>query len=178
MAFVRHLFRGSLEAQQVNNPPANKENESATHLQGHFLGQEEPLEEVTVTPSSILAWRVPRTDEPGRLQTIGSQSLHRWSDWTQRRLFVQQTVSKGPILSARVTAGSIVTQFTPSQRAHRSRVKRVEWEKVIQSGRDAAVRNKRMRMTRSQEGWRSAHRKHLFMSRWHDWWKEIFLSWR
>ena len=75
MAFVRHLFRGSLEAQQVNNPPANKENESATHLQGHFLGQEEPLEEVTVTPSSILAWRVPLTDEPGRLQTVGSQRV-------------------------------------------------------------------------------------------------------
>ena len=31
------------------------------------LGGEDPLEEGTATPSSILAWRIPRTEEPGRL---------------------------------------------------------------------------------------------------------------
>ena len=57
--------------------------------------------------------------------------------------------SKGPILSAWVTTVTTVTQFMPSQRFHWSRVRRVEWEKVIKSGRDAAMRNKQTRMTRS-----------------------------
>ena len=34
---------------------------------GQFLGQEDPLEKETVTHSSILAWRIPWTEEPGRL---------------------------------------------------------------------------------------------------------------
>ena len=37
------------------------------------LGQEDPLEEGMVTHSSILAWRIPCTGEPGRLQAMGSQ---------------------------------------------------------------------------------------------------------
>ena len=38
-------------------------------------GQEDPLEEGMETHSSILAWRIPQTEEPGGLQSIGSQSL-------------------------------------------------------------------------------------------------------
>ena len=38
-----------------------------------FLGQEDPLEEGVATHSSILAWRIPRTEEPGGLQSIGLQ---------------------------------------------------------------------------------------------------------
>ena len=37
------------------------------------LGQEDPLEKGMATNSSILAWRIPWTEEPGRLQSIGSQ---------------------------------------------------------------------------------------------------------
>ena len=37
------------------------------------LGQEYPLEEGMAIHSSILAWRIPRTEEPGGLQSIGSQ---------------------------------------------------------------------------------------------------------
>ena len=37
------------------------------------LGQEDPLEKEMATHSSILAWRIPRTEEPGRLQSLGSQ---------------------------------------------------------------------------------------------------------
>ena len=40
-----------------------------------FLGQEDPLEEEMATHSSILAWRIPRTEEPGGLQFVGSQEL-------------------------------------------------------------------------------------------------------
>ena len=39
------------------------------------LGQEDPLEEGTATHSSILAWRIPWTEEPGGLQSIGSQRV-------------------------------------------------------------------------------------------------------
>ena len=40
-----------------------------------FLGQEDPLEEEMATSSSILAWRIPWTEEPGKLQSMGLQEL-------------------------------------------------------------------------------------------------------
>ena len=43
-------------------------------LQVQSLDQEDPLEEEMATHSSILAWRIPWTDEPGRLQSMGLQS--------------------------------------------------------------------------------------------------------
>ena len=58
----------SLVAQMVKNLPAMQD----TWVQ--FLGWEDPLEEGMATHSSILAWRIPWTKEPGRLQSIGSQS--------------------------------------------------------------------------------------------------------
>ena len=39
------------------------------------LGREDPLEKGMVTHSSILAWRIPGTEEPGGLQSMGSQRL-------------------------------------------------------------------------------------------------------
>ena len=45
--------------------------------QVQFLGWEKPLEEGTATHSSILAWRNPWTEEPGGLQSMGSQSQTR-----------------------------------------------------------------------------------------------------
>ena len=42
--------------------------------QVRFLGQEDPLEKAVATHSSILAWRIPWTDKPGGLQSVGSQS--------------------------------------------------------------------------------------------------------
>ena len=39
------------------------------------LGQEDPLEKEMVTHSSILAWRIPWTEEPDGLQSIGSQKV-------------------------------------------------------------------------------------------------------
>ena len=42
---------------------------------GSIPGSEDPLEEVMATNSSILAWRIPWTEEPGRLQSIGSHRV-------------------------------------------------------------------------------------------------------
>ena len=39
------------------------------------LDQEDPLEKEMVTPSGILAWRIPWTEEPGGLQSVGSQKV-------------------------------------------------------------------------------------------------------
>ena len=48
------------------------------------LGQEDPLEEGVAARSSILAWRIPWTEEPGRLQSIGSQKVgHNWNNLAQ-----------------------------------------------------------------------------------------------
>ena len=60
----------------VKNPRAMWE----TQVQS--LGQEDPLEEGMVTHSSILAWRIPRTEEPGGLQSTGPQSLTQLSNQT------------------------------------------------------------------------------------------------
>ena len=40
-----------------------------------FLGQEDPLEEEMATHSSILAWKIPWTEEPDRLQPLGLQRV-------------------------------------------------------------------------------------------------------
>ena len=63
----------SLVSQMVKNLPAMRE------AWVRSLGWEDPLEEEMATHSSILAWRIPWTEEPGGLQSMGSQS-----DTTQR----------------------------------------------------------------------------------------------
>ena len=59
----------SLAAQMVKSLPAVQE----TWVQS--LGWEDPLEEGMATHSSILAWRIPWTEEPGRLQSMGLQRV-------------------------------------------------------------------------------------------------------
>ena len=56
-------------AQTVKNPPA------MWKTQVRSLGQEDPLEKGMATHSSILAWRIPWTEEPARLQSMGSQRV-------------------------------------------------------------------------------------------------------
>ena len=53
--------------QKIKNLPAIRE----TWVQ--FLSQEDPLEKEMATYSSLLAWEVPRTEEPGGLQSMGLQ---------------------------------------------------------------------------------------------------------
>ena len=45
------------------------------------LGQEDPVEKEMATHSSTLTWKIPWTEEPGRLQSMGSQSRTRLSDF-------------------------------------------------------------------------------------------------
>ena len=60
----RHLV-----AQMVKSLPAMQE------TQVHSLGQADPLEKEMATHSSILAWEIPWMEEPGELQSMGSQRV-------------------------------------------------------------------------------------------------------
>ena len=59
----------SLVAQRLKRLPPMWES------QVQSLGREDPLENEMVTPSSILAWRIPWTEKPGRLQSTGLQRV-------------------------------------------------------------------------------------------------------
>ena len=56
----------------VKNPSANA---GDTEMQVGSPGREDPLEEESEAHSSILAWKIPLTEEPGGLQSTGSQRL-------------------------------------------------------------------------------------------------------
>ena len=58
--------------QQVKNLPIVQEMQE---MQVQSLGQEDPLEKEMVTDSSIHAWEIPGTEEPGGLQSMGSQTV-------------------------------------------------------------------------------------------------------
>ena len=73
MVFGHHrkylATQASLVAQTVKRPPAMWE------TRVRFLGQEDPLEKEMAIHSSILAWKIPWTEEPDRLQSMGSQRV-------------------------------------------------------------------------------------------------------
>ena len=66
---ARPYMGASLVAQRVKNLPAMRE----TWVQS--LGQEVPLEKEMATHSSIIAWKIPWMEEPGRLKSMGSQRV-------------------------------------------------------------------------------------------------------
>ena len=63
------MSRDSLVAEMIKSPPATRE----TCVQ--FLGGEDPLEKEMAAHSSVLAWRIPGMEEPGGLQSMGSQRV-------------------------------------------------------------------------------------------------------
>ena len=72
MCLYMHLLGASQVAQWVKNPPVVWKTQE---MWVQSLGQEDSLEEGMATHSSILAWRIPWTKEPGGLQSIGSQRV-------------------------------------------------------------------------------------------------------
>ena len=69
VAEANSMLWASLMAQMGENLPAMQE------IQAQSLGQERPLEMGMAIHSSILAWRIPWTQEPGGLQSMGLQSF-------------------------------------------------------------------------------------------------------
>ena len=66
---LRAMQEASLVAQAVKRLPAMRE------TRVRFLGREDPLEKEMATHSSTLAWKIPWTEEPDRLQSLGSQRV-------------------------------------------------------------------------------------------------------
>ena len=66
---IKNLFGPSLVAQRVKHLPVVRD----TWVRN--LGWEDPLEKEMATHSSILAWGIPWTKEPGRLQSMGHKEL-------------------------------------------------------------------------------------------------------
>ena len=72
---IHHSQKTSLMAQMLKNLPAMQETRIPS------LGWEDPLEKGMATHSSILAWRIPWTEVPGELQSMGSQRVrHNYND--------------------------------------------------------------------------------------------------
>ena len=63
------------------------------------LGQEDPLEKEMVTHSSILAWRIPWTEEHGRIQSMGSQRVRHDLASKQQQCLGVKVSSATPLLS-------------------------------------------------------------------------------
>ena len=72
----KHTVRSLTAAQMVKRLPTMRE----TWVRS--LGQEDPLDKEMATHSRILAWKIPWIEEPGRLQSMGSQSQTWLSDFT------------------------------------------------------------------------------------------------
>ena len=71
---IKQIYKSTASpvAPWCKNLPATQETQE---MRVRSLGQEDPLEEEMATHPSILAWRIPWTEEPGRLQSIGSQRV-------------------------------------------------------------------------------------------------------
>ena len=84
-SFITFVFlQPSLVAQMVKRLPTMRE----TRIR--FLGQKDRLEKEMATHSSILAWKIPRTEKPGRLQSMGLQRVGH--DWATSLTFVFKTL--------------------------------------------------------------------------------------
>ena len=75
------ILWASLMAQKVKNLPTMLESWVWS------LCWEDPLEKGTVTHSSILVWKIPRTEEPGRLQSMGVTKNWTWLSMSRHSLF-------------------------------------------------------------------------------------------
>ena len=95
-------------AQLVKNLPGMQE------TQVRSLDQEDPLEEGMATHSSILAWRIPRTEEPGGLQSMGSQRVrHDLLNNNSANLNSPKILS-GCLVSLRALQGGSVVKNSPA----------------------------------------------------------------
>ena len=93
--------RASLVAQRVQRLPAMQE----TWVR--FLGQEDPLEKAMATHSSTLAWKIPRTEKPGRLTVHGiAKSRTRLSDFTFFLSFLSFLITARTLLMKKLTIRS------------------------------------------------------------------------
>ena len=73
-------LQGFSDDSEVNNPPAVQETQETQKAQVSSLGRKDPLQKGMATHYSTNAWRIPWTEYPRGLQSMGSQSQTRLSD--------------------------------------------------------------------------------------------------
>ena len=84
-----YIYMASLVAQMVKNSPAMQE------TQVWFRGRKDPLEKEMATHSSILAWKIPQTEKPGGIQSMGVTKSQTWlSDYHFPTINSQANVSE------------------------------------------------------------------------------------
>ena len=102
----------SLMAQRAKNLPAMQETQETWVW---YLGWEDPLEEGMAIHSSILAWRIPWSEEPGGLQSIGSWRIgHNWATkhacmLATHRSSVVQSLSRNNITMEYLNLGHLLS---------------------------------------------------------------------
>ena len=69
------MFTNNLEVSSFPGGQSVKSLPATLETQVHSLGREDPLEKEMATHASILAWRMPWTEEPSGLQSMGSQRV-------------------------------------------------------------------------------------------------------
>ena len=69
------MFTNNLEVSSFPGGQLVKSLPAVLETQVHSLGTEDPLEKEMAIHASILAWRIPRTEEPSGLQSMGSQRV-------------------------------------------------------------------------------------------------------
>ena len=94
MIDIHKAVWASLAAQWQKNPPAMQE------MWVWSLSQEDSLEEEMATHSSILAWRIPWTEEPGGLQSVGLKRVGH--DWAQQQQSSARAGAPNPAASSKV----------------------------------------------------------------------------
>ena len=119
------LSRSSLVAQLIKNLTAMRE----TWVQSH--GFEDPPEKGKATYSSILGWRIPWTEEPGALQSVGSQRVgHEWATTTNI-----MNISCYSFCSSMLDMGFLVAQMVKNLTAMRETwVRSLGWEDPLKKG--------------------------------------------
>ena len=94
LGYLLSLLNCSLVTQMAKNLPAMQE------TQVWSLGQDDPLEKGIATHSSILAWRIPQTEEPGRLQSMRlcNQVWPQYELWSQEKWPLNRSLSYDTVL--------------------------------------------------------------------------------
>ena len=88
-------FTASPMTQQVKNPPAMRESQE---MMAQYLDWDDLLEKEMATHSSILVWKIPWTEEPGGLQSMGSQRVGH--DLVNERTHAHSKLSETEIMSS------------------------------------------------------------------------------
>ena len=117
------------------------------------LSWEDPLEEGMAAHSSILAWRFPWTEEPSRLQSIGSQRVkHGWSKWALLTTPAEATWGAQPLTLTGCKEVSLQPSPKQAMQEANLRAQRPIWDLLLQhrvSGDRVGGQNSRSSLSRS-----------------------------